>query len=82
MSFRLTNAPAICQRQNDDILREFLGITVICYLDDILVFLEQEEDYKKHVRAVLRALVKVDSCLKLFKYYFRVKEVKFLGYII
>ena len=82
MLFGLTNAPATCQRQNDAILKDYLGKTVICYLDDILIYSETEEEHEEHVLQVLRALAKVDSRLKLEKCRFSVKKVPFLGFIL
>ena len=82
MPFGLMNAPATCQRQNDNILREYLGKFVICYLDDILVYSENDEDHETHVKLVLDALLKVDSRLKLSKCEFGVIETLFLGYVI
>ena len=82
MPFGLMNAPAICQRQNDNILREYLGIFVICYLDDILVYSENDEDHETHIKLVLDALLKVDSRLKISKCEFGVTETLFLGYVI
>jgi hypothetical protein len=82
MLFRAKNAPATCQRQNDNILREYLGKFVIYYLDDILVYSEHEKDHKKYVSLVLEALFKVDSRLKLSKCEFSIQKTLFLGYVI
>ena len=82
MPFGLTNAPATCQRQNENILKKFLNETVICYLDDILVYSSTFEEHAEHVTQVLQALKGVDSRLKLEKCEFGVTQVKFLGYII
>jgi transposase InsO family protein len=81
MPFGLTNAPATCQRQNDEILRPCDSFA-ICYLDDILIYSEREEDHEGHVLKVLEALRKVDSRLKLPKCEFGVRKVTFLGYVI
>ena len=82
MPFGLTNALATCQRQNDNILREYLDKFVICYLDNILIYLENKKEHKTYIKLVLDALLKVDSRLKLSKCKFRVKKTIFLGYII
>ena len=37
----------------NDILREYLDYFVIVYLDNILIFSENLEEYKKHVYQVL-----------------------------
>jgi hypothetical protein len=46
MPFRLTNAPASMQRLMNDALHKYLDIFIIIYLDDILVYLANED---KHV---------------------------------
>jgi hypothetical protein len=82
MPFGAKNAPATCQRQNDNILREYLGKFVIYYLDDLLIYSKNKEDHGEHVRLVLEALAKVDSRLKLSKCEFGVRKTTFLGYVI
>src|SRR5579859_5793441 len=54
MPFGLTNVPAIFQSLMNDIFQDMLDICVIVYLDDILVFLKNDEDHEKHVRQVLQ----------------------------
>jgi hypothetical protein len=56
MLFRLTNAPATCQALVNNVLREHLDIFVIAYLDDILIYSRSEEEYRKHVRTILKLL--------------------------
>jgi hypothetical protein len=56
MPFRLINAPAICQALINNVLREHLDIFIIAYLDDILIYSRSEEEYRKHVRTVLKLL--------------------------
>ncbi|APA15655.1 hypothetical protein sscle_15g104250 [Sclerotinia sclerotiorum 1980 UF-70] len=52
MPFGLTNAPATCMHLVNNVLRKYLDICCICYLDDILVFSETEEQYVKDVQKV------------------------------
>lgn len=82
MPFGLKGAPATCQRLNNETLKKYLGQTVICYLDDILVFSREGENHEKHVREVLTELARVSSRLKLSKCRFGVKEANFLGHTI
>ena len=49
MLFRLTNAPATCQALINNILRAHLDITVIAYLDNILIYSGNKEDYIKYI---------------------------------
>jgi Reverse transcriptase (RNA-dependent DNA polymerase) len=63
-------------------LQLFLDKTYICYLDDILVYLEDKKQYTIYIKQVLEILAKKRFCLKLSKYNFYIKEIMFLGYII
>ena len=56
MPFGLTNAPSIFQSMMDKIFRDLIGVYVVVYLDDILIFSENEEEHANHVREVLRRL--------------------------
>jgi len=82
MPFGLTNISAIYQRQNDNILWEYLGKFIIYYLDNILIYIKKKENYKKYIKLVIRKLAEVDSRLKLSKCRFGVKQAIFLSYII
>ena len=48
--FRLTNSPTTFQTMMNDVFQEEIAEGwVIIYMDDILVFLKNEKDHKKHV---------------------------------
>ena len=55
---------------------------VVCYLDNILIFLDNEEEYREYVYKVLKALQDINLLVELEKSYFYIKEVDFLGYTI
>jgi Reverse transcriptase (RNA-dependent DNA polymerase) len=80
--FSLTNASTTFQSYINEALRGYLDIFYIIYLDDIIVYLERVEDYKKHVRKVLERLRQYNLYTKLLKYLFFIKELEFLSYII
>ncbi|QRV99471.1 Retrotransposable element Tf2 protein [Ceratobasidium sp. AG-Ba] len=82
MPFGLKNAPAVLQRMMNDIFRHLLGVTVVVYMDDILIFSEKEEDHAKHVKEVLKILQENNLYAKLSKCEFFVKKVIFLGLVI
>ena len=56
MLIRLTNVLAIFQRHVNYILRNFLRIFIVVYLDDILIFLRTFNEHIKHVKIVLKKL--------------------------
>jgi hypothetical protein len=49
MPFGLTNAPAIFQVYINNVLRKYLDVFVVVYLDDILIY---SKTYDDHVRDV------------------------------
>jgi hypothetical protein len=82
MLFGLTNTLITCQEVNYNILQPFLDKIYICYLNNILVYLEDKKQYVMYVKQVLKILIEKGFCLKLSKYNFYIKEIIFLGYII
>ena len=81
MLFGLTNTPATCQALINNIIRAHLDQTAIIYLDDILVYLNTQQEHTKHVKDVLRCLQQAGLKLNLKKCEFNKLEVEFLGYI-
>jgi hypothetical protein len=59
-----------------------LDICCIVYLDNILIFLENKEDYIKHIKIVLEYLREHKLYAKPSKCSFYKTKVNFLGYII
>ena len=53
MPFGLTNAPAAFQHFVNDIFSDMLNVSVVVYLDDILIYSDNPEDHKEHVCEVL-----------------------------
>ena len=82
MPFGLTNTPASFQSYIHLVLRPYLDITVIIYLDDVLVFLRNLSQHEKHVEKVLKALLKAGLYAKLRKCLFSVTCITFLGFIL
>jgi hypothetical protein len=56
MLFSLFNALAIFQARINKVLRSFLDIFYITYINDILIFSDNLKDHRKHVRLVLKVL--------------------------
>jgi hypothetical protein len=82
MSFGLMNAPASFQRLVNAALEGYLDIFVTAYLDDIIIFSENEEEHTDHVIKVLTRLLKWNLRLKLKKCEFSVKKTTYLGHIL
>ena len=58
MQFRFTNTPVTFQRKINYILGEYLDDFIIVYLNNIIIYLNSEEEYKKHIKQVLGKLYK------------------------
>ncbi|QRW20573.1 Retrotransposable element Tf2 protein [Rhizoctonia solani] len=82
MPFGLTNAPAAFQHFMNDLFRDLINVTVVIYLDDILIFSKKPEDHPSHVREVLSRLMKNQLFCKLSKCHFHVTTVDYLGIVI
>ena len=83
MFFGLSNAPASFQGYIIKILAKKLDVFVIVYLDDILIYTEDEgQGHVEAVRWVLDLLRKNGLFANLKKCRFHQDEVRFLGYVV
>ena len=80
MPFGLTNAPSTFQRFINTVFADMLDVTVIVYLDNILIYSDNLEDHKKHVRKVLHHLHKHSLYAKPEKCEFHTDTTEYLGY--
>ena len=82
MPFGLTNAPATFMDLMNMVFHEYLDGFVIVFVDDILIYSDNEELHEKHLRMTLEFLRKKKLYAKFSKCDFWIKEVLFLGHII
>ncbi|KAF8752208.1 hypothetical protein RHS01_07841 [Rhizoctonia solani] len=82
MPFGLTNAPAAFQHFMNNLFRNLIDVTVVIYLDNILIFSKDPKDHPTHVREVLSRLMKNQLFCKLSKCHFHVTTVDYLGIVI
>ncbi|GBB92559.1 hypothetical protein RclHR1_20220005 [Rhizophagus clarus] len=82
MPFGLKTAPATFQRLMDEILKDYIGKFVVVYLDDILIYSKNFEDYMDYIRKVLIKIRKTNMIVKLKKCKFGEKNIEFLGHIV
>ena len=52
----------------------------MAYIDDILIFSADEEEYKRHILLVLKRLKEYSLYIKLSKYRFFERKVDFFSY--
>jgi hypothetical protein len=55
---------------------------VVIYLNNILIYSKPGEDHYTYIRIVIKRLRKYKLYIKLSKYFFDIKEIEFLGFII
>ncbi len=82
MPFGLSNSPAVFQALVNDVLRDMVDRFVFVYLDDILIFSQNERDHVQHVRRVLQRLLENRLFAKVEKCQFHARSVPFLGFIL
>ncbi|KAH9263142.1 hypothetical protein BASA83_013529 [Batrachochytrium salamandrivorans] len=70
MPFGLANAPAQFQRMMNSLFRHMISKFVLVYLDDIVVYSDNLEDHKEHVRQVLQVLKENNLFCKAEKCHF------------
>ena len=80
--FGLTNGPATYQRYMNDVLFDYLDVFCTAYLDDILIYSENEAEHESHVKLVLERLEAAGLQADLKKCEFSVTRTKYLGFII
>ena len=81
--YGLVNSPATLQRIMDTELSN-AGLTdfAVCFVDDLLVYSDTEEEHHEHVRQVLRMLHKVGLRAHPDKSLFCCDAVEYLGFLI
>ena len=82
MSFGLTNAPTYFMYLMNSVFMPELDKFVVVFIDDILVYSENEQDHAEHLRVVLTRLREHQLYVKFSKCEFWLKKVPFLGHIL
>ncbi|XP_019258898.1 PREDICTED: uncharacterized protein LOC109237094 [Nicotiana attenuata] len=82
MSFGLTNAPAAFMDLMNRVIKPYLDLFVIVFIDDILIYSRSETDHAEHLRIVLQTLQDHRLYAKFSKCEFWLKSVAFLGHVI
>ena len=63
-------------------LGEYLNKFIMVYLDNIIIYSNSEEKYKKHIKWVLSRLYKENILITVKKYKFYTKKTDFIEFII
>jgi hypothetical protein len=82
MSFGLTNVLAYFMYLMNNVFMDYLDKFIVVFIDDILIYSQNEQEHEEHLRKVLRRLRDCQLYAKLSKCEFWIREVLFLGHII
>ena len=83
MPFGLNNAPGTFQRLMNWVLRDFLGIFVAVYLDDVIIYTKGSfELHIDHLQQVFQTLREVNLKIKVKKCHFCQPSLNFLGHVV
>jgi len=83
MFFGFTNSPVIFQMMINKILWNLKNTgEVASFINDVIVGIEEEEEYDEVVEEVVKRLAKNDIYVKLEKCKWKVRKVRFLRVVI
>ena len=82
MSFGLTNAPTAFMDLINRVFRDYFDSFVIVFIDDILIYSNNEDEHEGYLRLTLQVLKEHQLYAKFSKYEFWLRSVSFLGHII
>jgi hypothetical protein len=66
----------------NDVLFDYLNDFYTAYLDDIMIYLDNEIEHETHVKKVLERLRNVGLQVDIKKCEFGVKRTRYLGFIV
>ena len=79
MPFWLCNVPATFQRLMEKVVRPMIGLDVLFYIDDVLIYAETPEQLIDILSAVLKLLVSAGLKCKASKCSLFTQTINFLG---
>ncbi|XP_015159833.1 uncharacterized protein [Solanum tuberosum] len=82
MSFGLTNAPAAFMSRMNRIIKPYMDLFVIVFIDDILIYSRAWKEHEKHLRIVLGLLREKRLYAKFSKCEFWLDSMSFLGHVV
>ena len=82
MPFGLANTPTMFQNIMNEIFSNMIDLGVVIYLDDILIYSENEQNHVALVKRVLELLQEHQLAIAPDKCEWYRSRVNFLGYII
>src|SRR6266540_7100285 len=82
MPFGLNNVLATFQRLMNKVLRQYIGKFVQVYLNNMIIYSNNLDEHKRHIKAILEKIREANLKLKPSKcQWFQIK-LKFVGYLV
>jgi len=78
--FGLKNSPSAFQRMMNEVLGDLLDTCCVCYIDDLVVYSDDEEQHLKHLRLLSDRLMQFGIQINLKKSRFGVSDFTYCGY--
>ncbi|GKC03461.1 putative reverse transcriptase domain-containing protein [Tanacetum coccineum] len=82
MPFGLTNTLAVFMDLMNRVCKPYLDKFVIVFIDDILIYSKNRQEYEEHLKSILELLKKEELYAKFSKCKFWIPKVQFLGHVI
>ena len=82
MQFRFINTLVTFLKKINCVLKKYLDNFVIVYLNNIIIYLNDEKKYKEYIIQVLKRLYKENIPVIIKKYKFYTKKTNFIEFII
>ncbi|CCO36736.1 hypothetical protein RSOLAG1IB_12395 [Rhizoctonia solani AG-1 IB] len=82
MPFGLSGAPGAFQAMMNKVFQDLLDVSVIIYLDNILIYSRNPDEHESHVKEVLKRLMEMQLFCKGSKCEFHQTTVEYLGIIV
>ena len=82
LPFGLTNVPATFMNLMNDVLRPYLGKFVVVYVDDVLIYIKDEDEHAMHLKLVLDKFREHKLYVNPAKCEYGKHSISYLGHLI